>query len=256
MTITVMGPHALAAEMGRRFTGQVAVVTGATGGIGAAIALALADEGAAVCLVGRHAQRLEAIGGQARRNGRRAVELAVDLLQDAEITALRARVERDCGQVDILVHAAGICLPGSVADAGVEDFDAQYRLNLRAPYVLTRALLPMLRARRGQIVFINSSVGLATRGGISQYAATKHGLHALADCLRDEVNPDGVRVLSVFPGRTATPGQAALHALEGKAYQPDRLLQPEDVASAVIGALALERTAEVTNVMIRPMQKS
>jgi len=239
----------------RRFAGQVAVVTGATSGIGEAIARALAQEGAIVGLVGRRAGRLEAIGGDARRGGRRVLEFVVDLCEDSDIATLHARMERECGQLDILVHAAGVCLPGSVAQAGVEDFDAQYRINLRAPYVLTRALLPMLRARRGQIVFVNSSAGLATRGGISQYAATKHGLHALADCLRDEVNGDGVRVLSVFPGRTATPGQAALYARDGRPYEPERLVQPGDVASAVLAALALERTAEVTNVMIRPMRK-
>lgn len=79
-------------------------------------------------------------------------------------------------------------------------------------------------------MFINSSVGIVARGGIGPYAATKHALKAIADSLRDEVNKDGIRVLSIFLGRTATPMQEEVHRLEGKPYRPERLLQPEDVA--------------------------
>jgi NADP-dependent 3-hydroxy acid dehydrogenase YdfG len=96
---------------------------------------------------------------------------------------------------------------------------------------------------------------LEARADISQYAATKHGLKAIADSLRDEINGQGVRVLSVYPGRTATPGQERIHMEEGKAYVPKRLLQPTDVARVVIDALKADRTAEVTDIRIRPMQK-
>ena len=90
---------------------------------------------------------------------------------------------------------------------------------------------------------------------MGQYAATQHALRAIADSLRAEVNPQGVRVLSVFPGRTATPMQARLCELEGKAYSPERLIQPEDIASTVIHALTLPRTAEITEISIRPFVK-
>jgi NADP-dependent 3-hydroxy acid dehydrogenase YdfG len=114
-----------------------------------------------------------------------------------------------------------------------------------------------LTAARGQIVFINSSVGLsAKRAEIGQYAATKHALKAIADTLREELNPKGIRVLSVYLGRTATPMQKALCHEERKAYHPEMLLQPEDVASVIVHALTLARTAEVTDISIRPMQKS
>src|SRR3989454_9395399 len=106
----------------------------------------------------------------------------------------------------------------------------------------------MIRSARGQIVFINSTVGLATRANVAQFSATQHGLKAMADCLREEVNPDGVRVLTVFPGRTATARQAAIHQLEGRPYHPDRLLQTRDVAAVVLNALGLDRTAEVTDI--------
>ena len=119
---------------------------------------------------------------------------------------------------------------------------------------LTRQLLPSLIARQGQVVFMNSSVGAAPEVGF--YSASKHALKALTDTLRVEVNPSGVRVLSVYPGRTATSMQEAIFAAEGRDYDPSRLLQPEDVAEMVLAALCLPRTAEVTDIHIRPMQKS
>jgi NADP-dependent 3-hydroxy acid dehydrogenase YdfG len=126
---------------------------------------------------------------------------------------------------------------------------------LKPAYRLTQALLPALKASQGQIVFINSTVGLAARANVAQYAATKHALKALADALREEVNPAGVRVLSVYPGRTATDQQASIYELEGRAYAPETLLQPEDVAATVVGALTLPRTAELTDLRVRPMRK-
>ena len=96
---------------------------------------------------------------------------------------------------------------------------------------------------------------MTPRAGVGQYAAMKHALRALADTLREEVNRDGVRVLSVFLGRTATPMQAAVHRVESRVYEPEPLLQPADVAAVVISALSLPRTAEVTDIHIRPLRK-
>ena len=240
------------------FTGMRAVVTGASSGIGRAIALELAAGGAGVWLVARRADALEATAAAARRSGGCVQSCPLDVCDDAELGRLRDRVQQEHDGLDILVHGAGTHFLGAVADAPVAQFDQQYQVNVRGPYVLTQLLLPMLRARRGQIVFVNSSVGLqgGARARVGAYAATKHALRALADALRDEVNPDGVRVLSVYPGRTATPQQAAIHAAEGKPYRPERLLQPEDVAATVVQALAMGRTAEITDLRVRPMQKA
>jgi len=89
-----------------------------------------------------------------------------------------------------------------------------------------------------------------------QFSATQHALRAMADALREEVNPSGVRVLSLFPGRTATPRMKALYAAEQKPYRPEVLMQPEDVATMIIQALCLPHTAEVTEIHMRPLQKS
>lgn len=234
---------------------RVAVVTGASSGIGRAIALALAGEGATVCLVGRRAAALEDVAGQVRTAGGHAWTYRVDLTNDAEVASLAAGLARDVGGVDVLVHAAGVIAFGPVEQAAVEEFDRQYRTNVRAPYLLTQALLPMLRARGGQVVFVNSSAGLGGRAGSGQYAATKHALRALADSLRDEVNEAGVRVLSVFLGRTATPMQEAVHRAEGRVFRLERLIRPEDAASIVISTLNQPHSVEVTEIILRPMRK-
>jgi NADP-dependent 3-hydroxy acid dehydrogenase YdfG len=158
-------------------------------------------------------------------------------------------------RLDVLVHCAGLIVEGTIARAAIREFDLQWQTNVRAAYYISQLLLPQLEKHKGQIVFINSSVGIAARGGIGQYAATKHALKAIADSLRDEVNKAGIRVLSVFLGRTATRMQEMIHAREGKQYRPESLLQPEDVAETVVGALRISRTAEITDIHIRPMQK-
>jgi NADP-dependent 3-hydroxy acid dehydrogenase YdfG len=234
--------------------GHVAVVTGASSGIGKAIGLALAARGAALCLAGRRLDLLEEVAEAIRRNGTLARTYRADLTVDQDIEQLAQSVHRDFGRADLLVHSAGAIALGELEQASVEDLDSQHSANVRGPYALTRALLPMLKEHRGQIVFINSSVGLRTRAGVGHYAATKHALKAIADTLREEVNADGVRVLTVFPGRTATPGQAAIHELEGRPYRPERLIQPEDVAAVIINAVELPRTAEVTDISIRPFK--
>jgi len=235
---------------------QIAVVTGAGSGIGGAIAKALAAGGARVCLVGRTREKLEATASSISAGTPRPRVFPIDLTLDSQIEALRADLERTFGQVDVLVHSAGVISKGKLAEHAVECLDLQYRANVRAPYLLTQSLLPLLRVRPGQIVVVGSSVALRAPAGVSQFSATQHSLKAIADSLRDEVNPYGVRVLNVFPGRTATPRQAALYSLEGKEYQPDRLLQPEDIASITMSALSLPRTAEVTEIHIRPLIKS
>jgi NADP-dependent 3-hydroxy acid dehydrogenase YdfG len=233
---------------------RTCVVTGASSGIGRAIAVALASAGATVCAVARRRDELQATADRSNRAGRFAL-YPTDLVVDEQLAALtQALLAREDG-VDVLVHSAGAISFGDVETASIRDLDRQYAANVRAPYLLTQSLLPALRTRRGQIVFINSTVGLAARENVSQFAATQHALKAIADSLREEINPHGVRVVSVYPGRTATPRQAKIHAIEGKPYPPERLMQPEDVASVVLNALTLPRSTELTDVKVRPMLK-
>ena len=237
-----------------RLAGQCAIVTGAGGGIGRALARALTGEGATVYLVGRRRELLQETARACGANQTRVCP--TDLTKAGQIKKLVREVLETSGGVDILVHCAGVISHGKISDATAESFDAHYAANVRAPYVLTQSLLAMLTKVQGQVVFINSSVVTGPRAGVSQFSATQHALRAVADTLRQEVNGDGIRVLNVFPGRTATSRQEALHAKEGKQYRPELLMQPEDIAAMVTAALTLPRTAEVTDISIRPMLKS
>jgi NADP-dependent 3-hydroxy acid dehydrogenase YdfG len=236
--------------------GRVAVVTGASSGIGRAIAVALSRSGVTVCAVARNPNTLAETIAKARQFSD-AAGFQIDLtVKDAAQPLLEYLAKRSSG-LHILVHSAGLYHQDQMEHARIEDFDAQYATNVRAPYILTQSLLPMLTLARGQIVFVNSSAGLtAKRPEIGQYAATKHALKAIADSLREEVNAKGIRVVSLYLGRTATPLQEALYRSEGKDYHPETLIQPEDVASVVVQALTLPGTAEVTDISMRPMRKS
>jgi short-subunit dehydrogenase len=234
---------------------RIAVVTGASSGVGRAIASALAAAGVQLCLVGRQPGTLAAVAQAARDRGARARCYLADLAADTDLQRLLADLRGDVPSLDILVHSAGVIQTGTFEQAGAQEFDSQYRTNVRAPYLLTRALLPALQAAQGQIVFVNSSAGLSARAGVAQYAASKHALRALADGLREEVNPHGVRVLSLYLGQTATAMQAQLHARQGKPYRPDLLVQPEEVAAAALHALQAPRSLEITDISLRPMAK-
>jgi short-subunit dehydrogenase len=236
------------------FAGQAVVITGASGGIGEAIAVELARGGARLLLSGRSAEKLERVADQCRVFSAGVEFFAADLAEDDAVRALTERALA-AGGVDLLIHSIGFFRGGSFAVSPVADLDRQYRTNVHVPFLLTQGLLPSLVERRGQVVFVNSSAGFhPARAGWVGYSASKHALRALADGLRDEVNPQGVRVLTVFPGRTATPMQEDVHRYEGKPYDPERFLQPADVAAAVVSALALPRSAEVTDLHVRPMQ--
>jgi NADP-dependent 3-hydroxy acid dehydrogenase YdfG len=236
---------------------QVAVVTGASSGIGRAIACALADQGAQLCLVARRKALLEALATDLRGSASRCEFCSTDMTSDADLQVLAGQVQREFDGVDVLVLCGGAISHGNTGQSSLEEFDLLYRSNLRAHYALIQLLLPSLRQRQGQIVFVNSSAGIRPpSAGAGQFAATQHGLRAIADAVRDEVNGDGMRVLSIYPGRTATPRMEAFYNKRGLPYQPELLMQPQDVAAMVIAALSLPRTAEVTDISMRPMKKS
>ncbi|MCH9651623.1 MAG: SDR family NAD(P)-dependent oxidoreductase [Deltaproteobacteria bacterium] len=233
--------------------GSNAVITGATGGIGGAIALALADSGVNLLLTGRDEGKLEELAGRARRFGSEVQIWVAELEEDRGVAALAGRCHQSFDGIDLLVHSMGLFLGGALEQSSVQDLDRQYRVNVRSPFLLTQALLAGVKQRQGQIVFVNSSAGFSpARGGYGAYGATKHALRAIADSLRDEVQTSGVRVLTVFPGRTASAMQAEVHRYEDRPYDPAQWMQPEDVAHATLAALTLPRTAELTDLHVRP----
>jgi NAD(P)-dependent dehydrogenase (short-subunit alcohol dehydrogenase family) len=182
--------------------GGAALVTGAGGGIGGAIATALACRGVAVGLVGRRRARLLRVASGLGQRPHLVCE--ADLASDAAVRTTVGSFLDHFGRLDVLVHSDGTHASGPLEHAGVRDFERLWSTNVRSPFLLTQLFMPALRASLGQIVFVNSSVGLQARAGVGQFSATQHALRALADTLRAELNSEGIRVLSVFPGRTAT----------------------------------------------------
>lgn len=235
----------------RPLDGKTALVTGASSGIGAAIAEALAAAGARLLLTGRDAGRLAAVAVRCGRAETLPTDLA-DLAGGGEVHQLAAHAAELFGHLDILIHAAGALFCGAVEVTPLAEVDRVLTTNLRAPFLLTQLTLPLLRAARGQVVFVSSGVVRRTAPELSAYTASKLALLGLADCLREEVAADGIRVITAAPGRTATPMQAELRRFEGQPYEPDGLLQPDDVASLVVAALSLPRTAAVTDLFLRP----
>jgi short-subunit dehydrogenase len=227
---------------------KTAIVTGASSGIGEAVAVELARAGCHVVLIGRDGDRLAVVRESLAGEGH--FTFICDFDTGQELDAL-IEVLTGLPTVDILVHAAGIITLGSHSEKSVDSLDAMYRVNLHAPVLLTAALLPKLIAAKGTVAFINSSAALAPGRRNARYAATKAGLKAYADSLRQEVNADGVRVLSVFPGSTATPMQKRL----GNS-NPHAMINASAIAQLLLGALVLDQSAELTDIHVRPMRKA
>lgn len=221
----------------------VALVTGASRGIGAAVARTLAP-GHDVLLGGRDRAALDALA--AELPGSRA--WPVELTDPAAVAGAAAGIER----LDVLVHSAGTGVLGTVAETPAAVWRRQFEVNVVAVAELTRLLLPALRAARGRVVLINSGSGLTARGGWASYAASKFALRAFADALRAEEAPHGVRVTSVHPGRTDTDMQRQVVEHEGGTYDPSAYLRPESVAGAVLLAVTAPPDAALTELVLRP----
>jgi NAD(P)-dependent dehydrogenase (short-subunit alcohol dehydrogenase family) len=228
---------------------RVVLVAGASGGVGRAIGVELLAAGANVILVGRSKARLQTAIPHA--DGEKSEHLEADLTDAVTIEKLRRTVAQR-GVLDALVLSSGIY---ERSDSS-QTFARQVAANLLGPYALIQTLLPMLLRSQGQIVFVNSSQALRASAMVGQYAATMHATKAIADSLREEVNERGVRVMTLYLGRTAGDRQKAIFELEGRPYTPEILIQPSDVARTILYLLQMPRTVEVTDLMMRPMKKN
>lgn len=219
------------------------LVTGAGAGIGAAVAERLHARGDTLVLLARSEERAERL--RATYPGARA--LVGDLTDPASLESLELPES-----LDSLLHVAGVVDLGSVGEQPLAEVRAQVDVNLVSPIVLTRLALPALRRSRGLVLFVNSTAGLTASPQWSAYAASKSGLRAVADSLRAEEVDHGVRVTTVFPGRTATSMQEKVHDQEGKQYDARRWIQPGTVADTILHVLDLPGDATIPEVVIRP----
>ncbi len=227
-----------------QIAGANVLLTGATGGIGQAIARAVAARGGKLTLTGRRSDVLEPL---ARQLDARA--LAIDLAEPSEIE----RLVREAGDVDVLIANAALPASGTLDSFSIEQIDRALDVNLRAPIVLTHALAPQMVARgRGQIVFMSSLSGKAATAGTSLYNASKFGLRGFAAALRSELRDSGVGVSAVFPGFIRDAGMFAEADVELPRGVGTRT--PEDVAKATIGAI--ERNRGEVDVAPLPLRAS
>jgi NAD(P)-dependent dehydrogenase (short-subunit alcohol dehydrogenase family) len=221
------------------------LVTGAGSGMGAVLAERLLERGDSLVLLARSTERAHDL----RTDLPDATVLVADL---ADVTAVEAVADQLPDSLVSVVHAAGVVDLGPVAELTTAAWQSQLAVNLLGPAVLTRVCLPAVRAARGTFVFVNSGAGLVAHPQWSAYAASKFGLRALADSLRAEEQEHGVRVTTVYPGRTATPMQQKVHQQEGKEYDASDWIDPDTVVDAILHVLDLPDDATVSDLTIRP----
>lgn len=228
------------------------LVTGASSGIGAAVAERFGAQGAVLTLLGRDRERL---GRLAEKIGRaRTRVFAVDFTRPAHLTRVLARIAAQLPRLDALVHAAGMFVGGSALEGERPSFESMLQVNASAALEITRALVHPLERGGGIVVFINTAgVQRPPLPHTARYIASKHLLLGLTEALREELNPRGVRVTSIFPARTATPMQEQIQSLEGRRYRPQALLQPTDVAELIACAANLPPHAQVIDLVVRPL---
>jgi NADP-dependent 3-hydroxy acid dehydrogenase YdfG len=248
-------------DAGRPLSGKVALVTGASSGIGEATALALAQAGAAVAIGARRADRLEALAAKLRDDGARVLTLDLDVTDEAACRDAVARTRAELGGLDVLVNNAGVMLLGTIVGADVEDWRRMLSTNVLGLMYTTHAAVDgMVEQGSGDIVNISSVAGRTARKGAGVYNASKWAVNAFSESLRQEVTTRGVRVSLVEPGAVAT--ELTDHITQPDAQADIRRmvggmtpLQAEDVARAIVYVVTQPPHVAVNEVLVRPTEQ-
>ncbi|WP_433267981.1 SDR family NAD(P)-dependent oxidoreductase [Actinosynnema sp. CS-041913] len=247
--------------MTNKLEGKVALVTGASSGIGEATAVALGRAGAVVVVAARRVERLAAVEERLAAEGVKALAVELDVTDEA---ACRRAVERTVGTfggLDVLVNNAGVMLLGNIEGADTTDWTRMVSTNLLGVMFLTHAALPHLLDRRGSVVQVSSTAARVVRPGTGVYNATKFGLNAFSESLRQEVTARGVRVVVVEPGVVETElrehiTDAAARASIDQRIAGLRQLKAEDIADAVLYAVGQPEHVAVNEIMVRPTDQT
>jgi NADP-dependent 3-hydroxy acid dehydrogenase YdfG len=231
--------------------GKVAVVTGASKGIGKATAVMLAKNGAHVAISARSSELLDDVAQEITGLGSRVFKFTGDMSKEADIKSFISQTVSQLGRIDILINNAGFGFFHNISDFPTDDWDNMFNLNVRGLFICTREALPHLR-NSGESVVVNVA-SLAGKNAFTSgggYAATKHAVVGFSRCLMLEERKNGVRVLLICPGSVATNFFDNHH---GK-FDPkkDRILKPEDVAESIVHMIQLPQRAMVSEIDIRP----
>jgi len=237
---------------------KVALVTGASSGIGEATALALAAEGAHVAVAARRVDRLDALVKKIQQHGGKALPIAADVADEAQVNAMVKRTHSEFRRLDILVNNAGVMLLGPIEDANTEGWRQMVNVNVLGLMYATRAALPIMQKQgSGHIVNISSVAGRTAQAGSGGYNVTKWGVVAFSEALRQEVYRQNIRVTTIEPGAVAT--ELAEHITDDAAkkalaewLQSITPLESEDIAAAVLYAVTQPARVDVNEILIRP----
>lgn len=245
----------MAAKNDLPLAGKNALITGASSGLGRALAVELASRGAGLLLAARNQDKLAQTAQQAQAHGHGSVLVQIcDVGDRGQVDALAAAVESSLGGLDILVNNAGIGRASKVAESDPDAVQEMLQVNLWGLYLVTRACLPLISDRRGWVVNISSVAALNPSPGFAMYAASKAAVSSFSRSLRQELRLDGVRVLDVCPGMMGTAFFEGFSA-SGKPPVPTDagpLLHPAEAARAICDALCLPANAAVNELVIRP----
>ncbi|BCB75216.1 SDR family NAD(P)-dependent oxidoreductase [Phytohabitans flavus] len=253
--------------MAESLKGTVALVTGASSGIGAATAQTLAASGATVALLARRADRLRALAQQIRAEGAQALVLEVDITDPGQAEAAVQRTVDELGRLDTVVNNAGVSFIGPVAQASAQEWDRMVAVNIEGVLHMTRAAVPhLIRAaqdsprRVADVVTISSTAGRVARAGQAVYALTKSGVIAFSEALRQELQPMRVRVGVVEPGTVDT--ELASHMPDGvreavaRQLEGLELLEAQDIADAVAYMVTRKRRVAVNEMLVRAAEQT
>ncbi|RME70709.1 MAG: SDR family oxidoreductase [Verrucomicrobia bacterium] len=234
----------------RRQQAPVIVITGASQGIGAAIARAFSQEvpGSRLALLARNERKLRRVAGACREAGAdRAEAYACDVTDASAVAATAEAVLAAVGVPDVLVNNAGWFLPGAFLDMSIETFDALIAANLRSVFIVSKAFVPAMAARgRGHVFNMSSIAGLDPYPMGSGYCAAKYGVTGLSAVMREELREKGVQVTTVFPGATFTP------SWKGSGVPASRMMPAAGVARAIVDAWRLGPKTVVEDLVLRP----
>jgi 3-oxoacyl-[acyl-carrier protein] reductase len=223
--------------------GRVVLVTGAGRGIGRALAHAFTGAGAKVALLGKTKKNLLEVQKELKDSGASTFVVAADVADEGAVSRAVAAVEQQLGPVDVLVNNAGIFAAAPVEKMDAVVFDRVLAVNLRGPFLMSRAVLPGMKSRkRGHIVNISSTAGRRGFAGGGAYCASKFGLAGLTEAMRYEARASDVRVSCVFPSTVDT----SLGKKAGMDFNRESAIQPEDIAKAVVSLVAMDDRAMVT----------
>ena len=247
--------------MANNLEGKVAVVTGASSGIGRATALALAKEGAQVTIAARRGDELRLLSEHITKLGGQALPIVTDVTNKLQVQQVVQRTQEKFGRLDILVNSAGVMLIGPIQEANTDEWQRMIELNLLGLMCMTHAALTVMKEQGvGHIVNISSAAGRSARAYVGVYNATKWGVCAFSEALRQEVCKQNIRVTTIEPGAVATEitdhiTNPAIRQQAQAYYKLITPLQSEDVASAILYAVTQPKHVNVNEILLLPTEQ-